>query len=51
MFDLITGKAGHLPRRQAMPLMLSVTAEIAAIGLIAAGSLIVVTDHAPEVNR
>ena len=50
MFDLITGKAGHLPRRQTVPMILSVTAEVAAIDLIAAASMMVVADRVPEID-
>lgn len=48
MFDLITGKAVHIPRRQTGPMVLSIAAEAAAVGLIALTSLVVVTQQVPE---
>jgi periplasmic protein TonB len=50
MFDLITGQARHLPRRQTIPMLLSIGGEFAAVGLIAATSLMIATDHVPEIQ-
>src|SRR6266545_3099483 len=49
MFDLITGQARHIPRRQTMPMLLSIAAEVGAVALIAAASVVVATDHVPEI--
>ena len=48
MFDLITGQARHIPRRQTLPMLLSIGTEVAAIALIAAASVLIATDHVPE---
>ena len=50
MFDLITGNTRHIPRRQTVPMLLSLATEVAAIGLIAAVSLVVVADQVPEIR-
>lgn len=50
VFDLITGQARHIPRRQTVPMLLSIAAEVAAVGLIAAASLVVVTQQVPEIQ-
>ena len=49
MFDLITGQARHIPRRQTVPMLLSIAAEVGAVALIAAASILVATDHVPEI--
>ena len=48
MFDLITGKAQHLPRHQTVPFLVSIAAQVGAVSVIAAASLLVVTDQMPE---
>ena len=49
MFDLITGQARHIPRRQTVPMLLSIAVEVGAIALVAAASVLVATDHVPEI--
>ena len=50
MFDLITGKAAHIPRRQTVPMLLSITAEVAGVALVALTSLVVVSQQVPEIQ-
>lgn len=49
MFDLITGRARHMPRHPAVTILLSTAAQLAAVGLVAVGSLLVVTDQVPAI--
>ena len=36
MFDLITGKAVHIPRHPAAPILISTAMQLTALGIIAA---------------
>ena len=36
MFDLITGKATHIPHTPAVPLLVSMAAQVAVVGLLIA---------------
>jgi protein TonB len=49
MFDLITGRAKHLPHHPALPLMFSTTAQAIVIAAVVAVPLLFVTDRIPEV--
>ena len=49
MFDLITGQARHIPRRQTVPMLVSIAAEVGAVALVAAASIMVATDHVPKI--
>jgi len=49
MFDLVTGRAKHLPHHAALPLMLSTTAQAIVIVAVVAVPLLYVTDRIPEV--
>jgi protein TonB len=48
MFDLITGKTRHMPRRQTVPMLVSTGAQLGAVGLIAL-SVLVATEQMPEI--
>jgi protein TonB len=48
MFDLVTGKAGHLPSHAALPMVLSTAAQAAAITAVIVVPLLFVTDRLPE---
>src|SRR5690242_16020346 len=50
MFDLITGKAVHIPRRQTGPMLLSIASEATVLAAIALASLVIVTDQVPEIK-
>ena len=47
MFDLITGKAQHAPRHQAVPIVISVVVHTALIGSVAIGTLMFVVAPVP----
>jgi protein TonB len=49
MFDLITGRAKHLPHHPALPLMFSTTVQAMVIAAVVAVPLLFVTDQIPEV--
>lgn len=49
MFDLITGKATHLPRHQGLPILVSTAAQVVVAGIVIAVPLMLVTDTLPEV--
>ena len=48
MFDLITGRATHLPRTQGLPLVLSTVGQVALVGLVVVLPLLWVADQLPE---
>jgi protein TonB len=50
MFDLIAGKAEHIPSHPAAPIMISTAIQLTTLGVIAAVSLVVVTQQAPEIR-
>lgn len=47
MFDLITGKTTHIPHAPAAPIMVSMAAQLTAMGLLIALPLLYVTDQLP----
>ena len=48
MFDLITGRATHLPRTQGLPLVLSTAGQVTLVGLVVVLPLLWVADQLPE---
>jgi protein TonB len=50
MFDLITGKAAHLPHKPAVPILLSSAAQMVVMGLMIVLPWLYVTDQLPEVS-
>jgi len=48
MFDLITGKTRHMPRHQAVPILMSTGAQLVALGLVLL-SVLVATEQVPEI--
>jgi len=48
MFDLITGRATHLPRNQSLPLVVSMAGQVTMVGLVIVLPLLWVTDQLPE---
>jgi periplasmic protein TonB len=48
MFDLITGKARHLPSHSTLPIMISTTAQAAAAAAALVTSALLVTERIPE---
>ena len=49
MFDLIEGKAKHLPRHATMPIMFSMVAQVAVVTLAIVIPIMIVTDTMPEI--
>ncbi len=49
MFDLVTGKAGHIPNHHAVPLVISSVVEAVAITVAVAVPLLFIADRVPEV--
>jgi periplasmic protein TonB len=49
MFDIITGQAAHIPRRPALPLLASVAAQTAVVGVVFVASAMLFTDALPVV--
>jgi protein TonB len=49
MFDLITGRTGHIPSTPTLPLLISVGAQVATAGTLLAVSMLWVTGTLPEV--
>ncbi len=49
MFDLITGKAEHIPSTPALPILVSTTVQAIALGAVIAVPLLYVTDSIPEI--
>ena len=49
MFDMVTGKARHIPNHNAVPLLISSIAEAAAITLVVALPLLFLAQQVPEV--
>ena len=49
MFDLITGKAQHLPRHATLPILMSTMAQATALGVILVIPLLLVADKIPEI--
>jgi protein TonB len=47
MFDLITGKATHIPHRTAVPLLASLAGQLAIVGALILVPLLYVTDQLP----
>ena len=47
MFDLITGKAPHLPRRRALPMLISTTSQVALVAALVV-PILFVTGQLPE---
>jgi protein TonB len=48
MFDLVTGKARHLPRNPALPIVLSTAAQVIVLGLVVAIPVLFVTEQLPQ---
>lgn len=48
MFDLITGKAQHAPRHQAVPVLVSIAAHLTVAGVIVAATLLFVATPVPR---
>ena len=49
MFDLVTGKAQHLPRHATLPILMSTVAQAAAVGAFVIIPLLLITDTIPEI--
>lgn len=49
MFDLITGTTPHIPSRPTLPVLLSLTAQVAVVGTALAVSALWVSDALPEI--
>jgi len=49
MFDLITGRAKHIPSHPGIPLLMSTTVQAVVIGLVVALPLLYVTEQLPQV--
>ena len=49
MFELIAGNARHTPRHQSVPMLVSSAAHVAALGVVVAVSVLVVTEQLPEI--
>ena len=49
MFDLITGKAQHLPSRAGLPIVLSTTVQVVAVATLIVVPALLVTDQIPEI--
>jgi protein TonB len=49
MFDLVTGKARHLPRHSTLPILLSTTAQAAATAVALALPAVFVAEQIPEI--
>src|SRR5689334_5315830 len=47
MFDLITGKATHMPRHQSVPMVVSTVAQVALVGMVIVVPLLFVTHQLP----
>jgi protein TonB len=47
MFDLITGKATHMPRHQGVPIVVSTAAQVLLVGLVIVVPLLFVTHQLP----
>jgi len=49
MFDLFTGRTKHMPSHAAVPILLSTSAQMSVILLVAVLPMLYVTDHLPEI--
>ena len=49
MFDLVTGKARHLPRHATLPIIVSTAAQVVVVGAAIAIPVLLVTDTMPDV--
>ena len=49
MFDLITGKAQHLPSRAGLPIVLSTTVQVVAVATVLVVPALFVADQIPEI--
>jgi protein TonB len=49
MFDLVTGKAKHLPRHATLPILMSTMAQAVAVGTVLVIPLLLVADKIPEI--
>jgi protein TonB len=47
MFDLVTGKATHIPHTPALPMVVSMAAQVGVVGLLIVVPLLYVTDSLP----
>lgn len=50
MFDLITGKATHIPSTPAVPILISTAAQMTILGLVLALPVLFFTDRLPEAS-